>query len=155
MKLLISNHKKDKTPERVLSFNGYLDTSENQDAFNTGFNSGKIDMILMNFSAMKSITDHLTDPGLVINVKILDHFPEGFELRKESIEAVGKLSVRQLEILSDLANDYSYAKIAKKRFIELETVKSHVAHIYVKLGVSSRAMAKMAYYLNMCNYTGS
>jgi DNA-binding NarL/FixJ family response regulator len=48
------------------------------------------------------------------------------------------LTKRETEILEQIANGKSRSKIAKEMFIDLETVKSHIKHIYVKLNVHSR-----------------
>jgi DNA-binding NarL/FixJ family response regulator len=48
------------------------------------------------------------------------------------------LTKRETEILEQVANGKSRSKIAKQMFIDLETVKSHIKHIYVKLNVHSR-----------------
>lgn len=48
------------------------------------------------------------------------------------------LTKRETEILEQVANGKSRSKIAKEMFIDLETVKSHIKHIYVKLNVHSR-----------------
>lgn len=48
------------------------------------------------------------------------------------------LTKRETEILEQIANGKSRSKIAKQMFIDLETVKSHIKHIYVKLDVHSR-----------------
>jgi DNA-binding NarL/FixJ family response regulator len=48
------------------------------------------------------------------------------------------LTKRETEILEQVANGKSRSKIAKEMFIDLETVKSHIKHIYAKLNVHSR-----------------
>lgn len=48
------------------------------------------------------------------------------------------LTKRETEILEQVANGKSRSKIAKEMFIDLETVKSHIKNIYVKLNVHSR-----------------
>jgi DNA-binding NarL/FixJ family response regulator len=51
------------------------------------------------------------------------------------------LTNRENEILELLAKGYRYKEIAEKIFVSLETVRSHVHHIYEKLQVSSRTDA--------------
>lgn len=51
------------------------------------------------------------------------------------------LTNRESEILELLAKGYRYKEIAAKLFVSLETVRSHVHHIYEKLQVSSRTDA--------------
>ena len=48
------------------------------------------------------------------------------------------LTKRETEILEQVANGKSRSKIAKEMFIDLETVKSHIKNIYIKLNVHSR-----------------
>ncbi|MBA2610791.1 MAG: response regulator transcription factor [Bacteroidetes bacterium] len=48
------------------------------------------------------------------------------------------LTKRETEILEQIANGKSRSKIAKQMFIDLETVKSHIKNIYIKLNVHSR-----------------
>lgn len=48
------------------------------------------------------------------------------------------LTVRELEIVEQLAVGGSNREIAKRLFISEATVKSHLVHIFGKLGVSSR-----------------
>jgi DNA-binding NarL/FixJ family response regulator len=51
------------------------------------------------------------------------------------------LTNRENEILEFLAKGYRYKEIAEKLFVSIETVRSHVHHIYDKLQVSSRTDA--------------
>lgn len=53
----------------------------------------------------------------------------------------GGLTAREVEVLSLLARGHSNKEVAKQLFVTQKTVSSHVQHIYVKLGVSSRARA--------------
>jgi LuxR family maltose regulon positive regulatory protein len=51
------------------------------------------------------------------------------------------LSARELEVLRLLAAGLSNTEIAKKLFISINTVKTHIAHIFGKLDVASRTQA--------------
>ena len=51
------------------------------------------------------------------------------------------LTKRETQILEHVANGKSRNRIAEELFIDLETVKTHIKNIYVKLGVHSRADA--------------
>ncbi|MDB4923130.1 MAG: Two component transcriptional regulator, LuxR family [Mucilaginibacter sp.] len=51
------------------------------------------------------------------------------------------LSKRETQILEQICNGKSRGQIAKELFIDLETVRSHIKNIYVKLDVNSRADA--------------
>jgi len=51
------------------------------------------------------------------------------------------LSKRETQILELVADGQSRSQIAKNLFIDLETVRSHIKNIYLKLDVNSRADA--------------
>jgi LuxR family maltose regulon positive regulatory protein len=54
---------------------------------------------------------------------------------------VEQLSPREVEVLRQLATGRSYTEIGSTLFVSRNTVKSHVRHVYTKLGVASRADA--------------
>jgi DNA-binding NarL/FixJ family response regulator len=51
------------------------------------------------------------------------------------------LTAREAEILGLLAKGVSNAEIARELFISQATVKTHLGHIYAKLGVDTRTAA--------------
>jgi len=51
------------------------------------------------------------------------------------------LSHREIEVLEQMADGLSNAEIAERLFLEPSTIKTHVEHIYTKLGVSRRIQA--------------
>lgn len=51
------------------------------------------------------------------------------------------LSPRELDILKSLVKGYSYKLIAGEHFISIDTVRSHIRHIYEKLQVNSKTEA--------------
>ena len=57
-------------------------------------------------------------------------------------DAIGhELSDREVEVLKLLVNGYDYKVIAEKLFLSTHTVRKHIANIYTKLHVSSKAQA--------------
>ena len=52
-----------------------------------------------------------------------------------------RLTDRERVILQYLATNLTNAEIAEAEYISLHTAKTHIAHIYQKLGVSSRRAA--------------
>ncbi|MYT22246.1 response regulator [Streptomyces sp. SID7760] len=54
------------------------------------------------------------------------------------------LTKRELEVLQLVADGLSNQQISKKLFLSQATVKSHLVHIYAKLGVDSRTAAVAA-----------
>ncbi|MGO1489291.1 MAG: response regulator [Arachnia sp.] len=67
------------------------------------------------------------------------------ELTTRIMRGMGKpaprLTQRELEVLNQLALGSSNKTIAKTLFVSEATVKSHLVHIFTKLGVESRARA--------------
>jgi DNA-binding CsgD family transcriptional regulator len=51
------------------------------------------------------------------------------------------LTRRETEILEQISTGKSRKRIADELFIDLETVKSHIKNIYIKLDVHSKADA--------------
>ena len=54
------------------------------------------------------------------------------------------LTAREVEVLQALANGASTCDVARSLFISHKTVKNHLAHVYAKLGASSRTQAVAA-----------
>ncbi|MGP6174158.1 response regulator [Corynebacterium sp. A21] len=67
------------------------------------------------------------------------------EVAAALMERVGKpqqsLSAREIEILQSLSTGASNRELAKSLFISEATVKTHLVHIYQKLGVENRTAA--------------
>jgi len=53
----------------------------------------------------------------------------------------GGLSAKELEVLGELATGQTYRQIASSLVVTQATVKTHLVHVYAKLGVSSRQEA--------------
>ena len=49
------------------------------------------------------------------------------------------LTPREMEILKDIVDGYTYREIAERHYIAGSTVKKHILHIYQKLNVTSKA----------------
>jgi ATP/maltotriose-dependent transcriptional regulator MalT len=61
--------------------------------------------------------------------------------RVRAPEPEQELSQRELEVLTAVAAGNSNQQIAARLFISQATVKTHLLHIYAKLGVSDRGGA--------------
>lgn len=62
------------------------------------------------------------------------------------------LSLRELEVLVSISDGLTNQQIADKLFVSLNTIKTHTANIYSKLGVKSRTQAiSKAKSLNLIN----
>ncbi|MDZ4747349.1 MAG: helix-turn-helix transcriptional regulator, partial [Saprospiraceae bacterium] len=61
-----------------------------------------------------------------------------------------EVSAREIEVLQLLVDGLNYKDIGDKLFISYNTVKKHVANIYAKLHVTSKAQAiKVSHYFNL------
>ncbi len=61
-----------------------------------------------------------------------------------------EVSAREIEVLQLLVEGYNYRDIGERLFISYNTVKKHVANIYEKLHVTSKAQAiKVSHYFNL------
>jgi HD-GYP domain-containing protein (c-di-GMP phosphodiesterase class II) len=67
----------------------------------------------------------------------------GHRVKKRATVWPAGLSEREVEVLRHLARGKSEKEIAKALFISPGTVHTHVAHIYEKIGVSTRAAAAL------------
>ena len=65
----------------------------------------------------------------------------GYSSPAHSTPQIDTLTERELEVLRLMAVGYSNRQIARDLVLTLNTVKSHIHHIYGKLGVSSRTQA--------------
>ena len=63
------------------------------------------------------------------------------EIRMRSSSDAPALTPRESEILRMIADGKSFPDIAATLFLGVTTVKTHVQHVYEKLGVSDRAAA--------------
>lgn len=74
--------------------------------------------------------------GGPMSVNIARMVIKSFQRNQES-----PLSKRETQILEQIADGKSRSQIARDLFIDLETVRSHIKNIYLKLDVNSRADA--------------
>ena len=63
------------------------------------------------------------------------------ELRRRRVQSGALLSPRETEVLNRLAAGASAPEIAGELYLTTATVKTHLHHLYEKLGVSDRAAA--------------
>ncbi len=73
---------------------------------------------------------------------LLKHMqPAALAAPKPVLKLVDELSERELQVLQLVADGCSYSEIAKQLFISVNTVGTHISHIYDKLAVNSRGKA--------------
>jgi DNA-binding NarL/FixJ family response regulator len=68
-----------------------------------------------------------------------------FQDRSPTGSDLENLTQREQEILTLLARGYQYKEIAETAGVKLETVRSHIKHIYDKLHVRSRTEATLKF----------
>ncbi|MBK9105308.1 MAG: response regulator transcription factor [Saprospiraceae bacterium] len=103
------------------------------------------------FNLYKGI-DAPMSPSIAQKALSLIHRSNVQEDRKEEngIQAPLDVSAREIEVLQLLVDGYNYKDIGDKLFISYNTVKKHVANIYEKLHVTSKAQAiKVSHYFNL------
>ena len=61
--------------------------------------------------------------------------------RKDALQAIGRLTPREIELLQALAEGLESREIAEKMNITVETERTHMVNILHKLGVHSRLPA--------------
>ena len=79
--------------------------------------------------------------GSPISSQIARKVIEAFALKEKTNEYFQDLTRREQEMLENLSKGYRYKEIADKLFISVETVRTHIRHIYEKLQVNNRAAA--------------
>jgi DNA-binding NarL/FixJ family response regulator len=78
----------------------------------------------------------VNEGGGPMSVNIARMVIRSFQRNQES-----PLSKRETEILEQIAEGKSRSQVARELFIDLETVRTHIKKIYMKLDVNSRADA--------------
>ena len=66
--------------------------------------------------------------------------PEPFVRNEQALTAL-EISSREYDVLRLLAEGHSNQEIADRLFVSSNTVKTHLAHLYGKMGVSRRTQA--------------
>jgi len=86
--------------------------------------------------------------GAPMSAEVARKVVDFFQRRAEIASELKQLSAREMEILRELSKGYRYKEIADHLNIGIETVRTHVHHIYEKLHVESRVEAVMKFVQN-------
>ena len=105
-------------------------------------NSGRINTIeldsdLAGFFTSKISPQNATQP-LIEKKKALEHAPG---LMRNRHDIIFKMSGREVEVLRLIAEGFTNREIGQILKVSLNTVKSHVGHIFDKLGINDRTQA--------------
>jgi RNA polymerase sigma factor (sigma-70 family) len=88
--------------------------------------------------------DALLDPAITRSV--IEEFASRPVVRRELAARVDELTPREREVFSFVARGLSNAEIASQLVVSEGTVKTHVAHILLKLNVRDRVQAVIYAY---------
>jgi DNA-binding NarL/FixJ family response regulator len=77
-------------------------------------------------------------------VRMMEHFSERPPVPPQPLPGLDELSAREREILALIGEGRSNTEIAGELFISMATVKSHVRHVFAKLGLRDRVQAVVA-----------
>lgn len=91
--------------------------------------------------------DDVIDGGAPMSSQIARQVVTSFRRPAPTLETVGEpLSERENEVLGYLAKGYSGKEIAEKMSVSINTVKTHLKHIYQKLHVRSRSEVMLRFF---------
>ena len=128
---------REQLPTRVLLVSAYTDSGVVYKALETG---------AAGFVSKEARREQIADAVLacargenVVPPDVAAGLVSEIRLRKQNDAPA--LSPREQEILHMIADGKSLPQIAKELYLGLTTVKTHVQHLYEKLGVSDRAAA--------------
>lgn len=79
--------------------------------------------------------------NMVIDPELVVALAEELSTAKERDQTVFTLTQREMEVLQLLAFGYTNRDIGRRLYISPDTVKTHLEHIYQKLGASDRTAA--------------
>jgi DNA-binding NarL/FixJ family response regulator len=93
--------------------------------------------------AVRSVASGNSLPTPVLAQQLIEQYARPSAARRA---AVDELTYREREVLALIARGRSNQELAAELSISLDTVKSHVRHVFTKLGVRDRAQAVIAAY---------
>jgi DNA-binding NarL/FixJ family response regulator len=83
----------------------------------------------------------VADGNMVIDPELVVALAEELSSAKDLDRSAETLTERELEVLQHLSFGYSNREIGGRLFISADTVKTHLEHIYQKLGATDRTAA--------------
>ena len=78
--------------------------------------------------------------------RVIEEFVRSGPAQSEPAKGLDELTARELEVLRLIARGLSNAEIAKELYVSETTVKTHVAHVLMKLGLRDRVQAVVLAY---------
>jgi DNA-binding NarL/FixJ family response regulator len=122
---------------QVIMCTVYEDDEKIFEALKAGANGYLLKRAAINeiFESIKSLHNGGSPMSPVIARKVV----ESFQIKPTSPSS--ELSTRENEVLDLISNGYRVKEISDKLFISVNTVRTHIRHIYEKLQVQSRVEA--------------
>lgn len=77
---------------------------------------------------------------ILLEKEVIVNNNESFELNQNAITDLG-LSKRELEVLTLMAAGMSNQQIAERLFVSVNTIKTHLSNVFLKLDVQRRTQA--------------
>ncbi len=90
-------------------------------------------------AAVRTVHDGGAMLSPTITRRLIGRFAHRLEVDTETTRRLEQLSDREREVLVEIARGRSNAEISERLFISAATVKSHINHLFTKLGVRDRA----------------
>ena len=91
--------------------------------------------------------------GKPVSREIASHLID-IDRAAEQLELIDRLTPREREVVSHIARGYTYRESASKMGMKVKTLESHMANIFEKLGVATRAeLSFLAYETRMVDPT--
>ena len=124
-----------------------LTTYEERELIFSSLRAGASGYILKNAlrTELLQAVEQVHDGGAPMSMPIARKLVGFFQQRAPVSPEVENLTQREQEILQLLAKGYQYKEIAETAGVKLETVRSHIKHIYDKLHVCSRTEATLKF----------
>jgi DNA-binding NarL/FixJ family response regulator len=122
-----------------------LTTYEERDLIFNSLRAGASGYILKNALRAELIqaVEQVDAGGAPMSMPVARKLVGFFQTRAPAGSDLENLTQREQEILTLLARGYQYKEIAESAGVTLETVRSHIKHIYDKLHVRSRTEATL------------
>lgn len=124
-----------------------LTVFEDADAIFKSLSAGASGYLLKQTPPLKLMEaiEEVHNGGSPMSSEIARIVVESFQSRSSVSSPAGGLTPREEEILAHLAKGYLYKEIADRANISIDTVRSHIRHIYEKLQVKTRTEAVLKY----------
>lgn len=147
MKLILTNQNGSGQIGPILS--GDLDFIYNMSLLNgerINMDRRYLNLFLFTPEKMHEVLKSGNKNDLEIYIRIINMCTNDELVTESAINAISKLSKREIEMLEYLSMGLSQEQISDKLCITIHTVKSHFGSIYDTLGVHNYLCALLAYY---------